>query len=450
MQPRPPPPRGRSPSYAQTGLERLAADARREGTLRALALALRHAAAPPGTRRERLYRRLVRPLGRRLPRPRAAPAVLAGITTWHAPAPGPIARIVVLKLDHIGDFLLAAPALHLLRTSFPHAAITLICAPWNRLLAERSGLVDRVVTHDFFAERAEAGRIATPRPLPPLDGPFDLAIDLRVDPDTRPLLARLPARLTAGYWCAAMPELDIALPPPDATRGDQHQRRSLLAVVAAVIARIDPARAAEDVLRRLAAGSAEKPTAIPPARPGPVVAFSIGSGRAIKNWPLDRFIALARIALAEGAGTVLLLGGIDQAAEARLATAALADPRVVDLVATSGLDASIAALARADIFVGNDTGLGHAAAALGLRTLVLFAGIDPLASWAPLGRSVTVLKADISCAPCHLLRLQDCRQAHRCMTAITVADVAAALRPLLAGSQRDRLNATPSPERPWT
>ncbi len=55
------------------------------------------------------------------------------------------------------------------------------------------------------------------------------------------------------------------------------------------------------------------------------------------------------------------------------------------------LRALAAALARAGLFLGNDSGVAHLAAACGTRTLALFGPTDPTL-WAPVGRSVATLR----------------------------------------------------------
>ena len=140
----------------------------------------------------------------------------------------PVGRIVVLKLDHFGDFIIALPALRALREAFPGATIRLVCGRWNQLRAARCGLVDEVRCFDFFAERphllAPADTTEFPDPLDVFDaaadGRHDLAIDLRVDEDTRPLLCRIDARLRCGVGSShRFPWLDIALPDEHVMRG---------------------------------------------------------------------------------------------------------------------------------------------------------------------------------------------------------------------------------------
>jgi heptosyltransferase-2 len=391
-------------------------------TLARLALAVRYRLFVPGGPLEGFYQRFIRPQGRRLlPRPRTGR--LDGVVAWPSPAIAlaPIETVLVVKLDHIGDFLLAAPAFALLRRSFPLARITLLCGPWNVALAERSGWFDAVVGMRFFAPLAGDNR-----PAPDLAelaglGAFDLAIDLRVDDDTRPVLRQMRARIKAGYAAAGAADLAITLPrpatDPDA-RGDvrQHRRQLLLNLVAAVLGH-DPCDETGALVRRMA-------TAVDPSGwARPVVAISTGSGRAIKNWPLARFIALAQRLRTERGGTLVLLGGAEQAADAAAIGAALGGAFVVDLVGKLPLAESFGVLAAADAFVGNDTALGHASAALGKPTVVVFSGIDPLPDWAPLGPHAVAIKAEITCSPCHLSELALCPNRHRCMTGIEVERV---------------------------
>src|SRR6516164_10747439 len=92
-------------------------------------------------------------------------------------------RLLVLKLDHYGDFLIGLPALKRLRQAFPADHITLVCGSWNAELARRLGVADAVRTYDFFPEN---GALWTGQPFEDLErfretchGAFDVAIDLR-------------------------------------------------------------------------------------------------------------------------------------------------------------------------------------------------------------------------------------------------------------------------------
>jgi ADP-heptose:LPS heptosyltransferase len=107
-----------------------------------------------------------------------------------------------------------------------------------------------------------------------------------------------------------------------------------------------------------------------------------GSGSRAKNWPLERFVAAAR-ALADGRPWLLVRGPAEEAL-----------PCPAGAVDASGWPLRIlaAALSRAGLFLGNDSGVAHLAAACGTRTLALFGPTDP-ERWAPVGPGVATLRA---------------------------------------------------------
>ncbi len=132
-------------------------------------------------------------------------------------------RILALKLDHLGDFIIGLPSLRQLREAFPAAHIKLVVGSWNRAEAETCGLADEVVAYDYFPqnslgwdgtphERVEKFRALTA-------GRHYIAIDLRVDDDTRFLLGEVDAALRCGIGAVARHKyLDVALPPEHAVR----------------------------------------------------------------------------------------------------------------------------------------------------------------------------------------------------------------------------------------
>ena len=153
-----------------------------------------------------------------LPRPSQTSPVLA-ISGQTAPQ-----TIVVFKLDHLGDFILAHPALKRLRDAFPDAHLTLVCGAWNASAAHDLGLFDEVVEFAIFERNAALNEV-TPmaqRLLALQDlfagQKFDLAIDLRIDDDTRDVLKYVNATTRAGIgWPKDYEFLDIALPAQSPT-----------------------------------------------------------------------------------------------------------------------------------------------------------------------------------------------------------------------------------------
>ena len=111
-------------------------------------------------------------------------------------------RILILKLDHLGDFVMGIAALERARALFGDAHLTLVVGSWNLDLAKSLNIADEVLCFDAFprnsaeevpdveGKRAQFAAMMTER--------YDLAIDLRTDTDTRTLLKQVRAGLKSG------------------------------------------------------------------------------------------------------------------------------------------------------------------------------------------------------------------------------------------------------------
>lgn len=126
-------------------------------------------------------------------------------------------KLLVTKLDHVGDFMMALPALEKLRKAFREDHITLVCGPWNEPFARSTGYFDDLRLFSFFPESgadwvgSSVEDVARFHEI--VGGPFDIAIDLRVDDDTRFLLNHVDARLKCGIGKRRdHPFLDVLLP----------------------------------------------------------------------------------------------------------------------------------------------------------------------------------------------------------------------------------------------
>jgi ADP-heptose:LPS heptosyltransferase len=397
--------------------------------------------APSGSLRERLLRLVYLPVLRRIQRRRFAagtpePKVMrvadlrAKTMAWPARP-----KILVLKLDHLGDFVVALPAFRQLRQAFPHAEITVLCASWNRVWAERSRLFDAVVTFDFFAptKGGPGGATSERRArFARLDlGRFDLAIDLRHDPDTRPLLALVDAGLRAGF-CAPPnlggDTLDLALPdmehvsPSGGTGLPVHAELRLFLLIAAVTATfVPPPHPARDLAVPGPRGPGSRPYAI----------LAPGAGSPIRIWPIERLAAVGR-ALADRYGLdIMLIGAAAQTADCAAIARLLPEGRVRDFSGQLPTRELPEFIRHARILVGMDTGTSHLAAALDVATVAIMGGIAAPETWRVNGVRAISIASQIACARCYLTYAAECPFDVRCMTAITVEHVLTACETLL-------------------
>jgi hypothetical protein len=132
-------------------------------------------------------------------------------------ATAPRSKILILKLDHLGDFIMGIPALEKARATFADSEITLVVGAWNLDFARQMNMADTVIAFDVFPSNSSEeevdvrGKRALFETL--ITEEYDLAIDLRTDTDTRFLLNSVRARVRAGVGLRArFPFLDIALP----------------------------------------------------------------------------------------------------------------------------------------------------------------------------------------------------------------------------------------------
>src|SRR5208282_80155 len=83
------------------------------------------------------------------------------------------------------------------------------------------------------------------------------------------------------------------------------------------------------------------------------------------------------------------------------------------------------------LFVGNNSGPQHIAAASGVPTIGIHSGVIDSVEWAPIGKRAMALRRDMSCGPCYLARLEDCPRDLACLRQLEPASVWQACRALL-------------------
>ncbi len=408
-----------------------------------IVLGIKSRLAPNGSIRERTLRLFTRPLVRmvvRRQRARIVEDVAAypepTVVRWQGLAEKAAllpeqASILILKLDHIGDFIVGMPAIEHIRNSFPAAALTLVCASWNRPWAERTGWFQHVVEFDLFTKRNADWGGTTPEQFVEfaalgLRG-FDLAIDLRHDADTRPLLSLVGSRFRAGF-CAPYEkggrDLDISLPDtehvtPLAGNGLPMHAEARLMLLAMTVARTFRPAGQHPAARLLSATAHH--AASQDIRPYAILAP--GAGSPIRCWPVDRLIAVARELLDRHDLDLVLTGGPSEAQAAAEVAAALPSDRVRNLCAVLPLADLPDLIQGCALYLGYDTGSTHLAAALGVPTVAILTGVPSIEVWYPLGANVNVVAGRIACSPCYFVRAEQCPYGVPCLTAITADHV---------------------------
>jgi ADP-heptose:LPS heptosyltransferase/GT2 family glycosyltransferase len=339
---------------------------------------------------------------------------------------GDIRRVLVMKVDHIGDFVTAIPAIRRLKQIFPHAAIYTLTSPAAHAIAATLDCVDHCMEFEFSHSlsdsdpqpAAEADYLTLRQQLVPYQ--FDLAVDLRKHPDTRHLLRYASARFLAGYdYMGRFPFLDISLE----WDGDRHLRSKrshisddLLNLVEAIATagiedRLQPdlmpssgglSEIADDDVRALFVKS--------------VVAIHPGGSNVMREWPARNFAALIDLLVERNSVNVVLIGGPE---EAELTIDVLGRvfnrDAVRSLVGKTSFDDLRTILSACALFVGNNSGPKHIAAALGIPTVGIHSGVVDATEWGPLGPRAVAVQRNMACSPCYLLKPEDCPRGFACM-----------------------------------
>ncbi len=171
----------------------------------------------------------------------------------------------------------------------------------------------------------------------------------------------------------------------------------------------------------------------------PIVAFAPGSKMPAKEWPIEHYVAVARRVLdSDPRAHVIVLGGVDDVEHGerlREATGA----RTINAAGRLSVLATAHALARSDVYVGNDSGIMHLAAAARVPCVAIFSARDNPGRWEPYGRGHTVLRTDPPCAGCMLQVCVEQRMA--CLRAIEPAAVIEAVVGTLAATADLRVAA---------
>src|SRR5271157_5366212 len=288
-----------------------------------------------------------------------------------------MSRVLVRATNWLGDAVMSLPAIRTIRQVFPHAHIALVARPWVADLYAREPAIDRVIPYTaqsgLRAKREFAARLRAER--------FDGAILLQnaFDAALMVWLAEIPERIGYNRDGRGL-LLTRRIPVPEPGEIPRHERFYYLELLrrAGMIERFPKTeairlggaeQARESGARHMAALGVD----------GPAIGISPGAayGNA-KRWLPERF-AEAAVQLARAGGFAVLVFGSPAErplAESVAAAAGRARIEVRNLAGETTLRqfADLAAACR--LFLTNDSGAMHMAAALGVPTVAVFGATD--------------------------------------------------------------------------
>jgi heptosyltransferase-2 len=340
-------------------------------------------------------------------------------------------KILIRATNWVGDAIMALPALRSVRKRFADAEISILALSYVGDIYRDQQICDQIIRYDRGGVHAG------------IRGRERLAADLRKQKFDVTLLLQNAFDAAWVAWRAGIPKrigysrdargflLTEPVPVPKAGEIPPHEKFYYLellrrtgwieslpdeAVISLYVSEQNRRRAAEFLL-----GAGSRPNAL---------RIAVGAGASYgsaKCWPPDRFAEALNCLQRQSDADVMLFG---TPAEARVSGAIAAGLRQapIDLTGKTTIADLPALLSQCHLFLGNDSGAMHVAAAVGLPVVAIFGPTDPVGT-APVTPRLSIVQEKAYCSPCFL---RHCPTDHRCMTKISPQAVEAAAQPWLS------------------
>lgn len=339
-------------------------------------------------------------------------------------------NLLIFRIGHLGDTVVALPAIWGVREAFPNARLTLLTnfdARNPHYVSPRSVLPEHGLIDDWIAYPSNTGGVASAMaflwlPIKLRRGRYDSVIYLsprtrttqQIDRDVKFFRAAgIDRVIGTEYLRNNRLSLEIPKPTPEVMPEAEFLLQCLSSEGISV------SRSNTDLLLSHTEITAAKEWLSRTAfSGGRSVAVAPGSKWPAKIWPEERYAEVVRRLIEEKDCFPIVVGGPeDRSTGERLLSAWHGGANAAGALT---IRQSAALLAECDLYLGNDTGNMHLAGAVGTPCVAIFADLDWKGRFVPFGDKNTILRRSIECEGC---LTADCFSKHRCIDAITVDEV---------------------------
>ena len=332
-------------------------------------------------------------------------------------------KILLIRLSSLGDIVLTTPAIRAVRAQLPDAYIAMLVGKQSAEVLRENPHLNEIITFDRFAKDKDTGEmLRTVRML--RERAFTLAIDLQRKFRTALLMyfSGATERIGKGALCT------VRVPEQGNKHATAHYFDLLHAAgIPAVDQRLELFLAESeyaDASRRFDTAGV--------TQTGLKVGVFPGAGWKLREWMPDRFAAIGDRLVQHFNAEVLIFGG-QKESELVHTVANLMDARAIPFAGTLQVRELAACIEKCDLFLTNDTGPMHIAAAVGTPTVSLF-GPGNHIRFQPLGGLHQTIRHDVPCNPCK--QFTDKCKDNICMKKITVDEVWQSISDTLGSSAR--------------
>ncbi len=338
-------------------------------------------------------------------------------------------RILLVRTDRIGDVVLTTPAIRAVRQSLPESFLAMMVRPYSVEVVKNNPHLDEVIVYDKRGKHKTFwNSFKFVRDLRKKE--FDLAFVFhptnRVNIIT--FLAGIPERIGYNRKCGFLLTKKL---PDEKFKGEKHEIEYNLEVIAA---------------RGISAANKEVEMVVSQEeenfalkffqgngldRKIPLVAIQPGASCPSKRWPVERFAEVGKKLMESFPVKIIIIGSNEEGPLLERLRRLLGEKAVI--VQGLALGNVGAILKQAQLFISNDTGPVHIAAAMKTPCLVIFGRKQPGLSprrWRPRGREHIIFHKDPGCQVC---LAHSCDKGFQCLKAITVFEVFQAAQKILGG-----------------
>lgn len=314
---------------------------------------------------------------------------LLGVKEKEIPSPSDIRKILIVRQhNQLGDMLVGSSLITALHEAYPDAALTFIASPQNKAALETNNLLNRLFVFD-------KKRLTDPGYCRELWGVLHAGYDLCLAPATVSISFTndFLARLSDAKYRVGVASLDgkdnvfsfffhkrVAI--DWRAQEGTHVARRILGILApfgfstdALSPVIQPSPSDEAAAVEFLHGLSGN---------GPIIGLHTGAGKPPNRWPADHFISLIGLLQAQAHAACYLTASSADLPIIETINARLQNPLPVFLDKSIGSVAAV--IGRSNLFITNDTGIMHVAAAVPVPQISLFGPTDPRV-WAPVGQN---------------------------------------------------------------
>jgi ADP-heptose:LPS heptosyltransferase len=315
-------------------------------------------------------------------------------------------RILVIHHGALGDVVSTFPAL--LRLKKCYGSIAIICQSDLGRLAHELDIADK-----WFPLEAAA---------------FATLYSSHIDPIVKDILLSyrkivlFSRSIPLEKTLLSMSEKDVYRIPP---RPDSGQKIHITRHIFSNLFRHRLIEKSDKDTRMMLSLSIDEDQRTPQYDPAKIVIHP-GSGSRKKCWPVSNFVEVASSIDANGKQPEFILGPAEYDLYHVLTQSQKINTKIHK---TEKLTELAGRLKTSGGFIGNDSGVSHLAAFIGLPTVAVFGSSDPVV-WKPMGRAVKIVRSDLDCSPCFETKRVGCEEME-CFNGITPEDVLAAFYELI-------------------